>query len=106
MTRLFNDPDDFAAEMTTGLAAASARWLRAVPGGVVRSTEANGPTVSLVVGGGSGHYPAFAGLVGPGLAHGAAMGNLFASPSTQQIHSVAAAADRGLRRPGSVPRNR
>jgi dihydroxyacetone kinase len=95
MTRLFNDPDDFAAEMTTGLAAASARWLRAVPGGVVRSTEADGPTVSLVVGGGSGHYPAFAGLVGPGLAHGAAMGNLFASPSTQQVHAVAAAADRG-----------
>ena len=43
------------------------------------------------MGGGSGHYPAFGGLVGQGLAHGAAMGNLFASPSTQQIHSVATA---------------
>ncbi|MBC3192238.1 dihydroxyacetone kinase family protein [Pseudonocardia sp. C8] len=95
MTRLFNDPGEFAAEMTAGFAAASARWARAVPGGVVRSTASPEPTVSLVVGGGSGHYPAFAGLVGPGLAHGAAMGNLFASPSAQQVHAVAAAADQG-----------
>ncbi|BBG02062.1 MULTISPECIES: dihydroxyacetone kinase family protein [Pseudonocardia] len=95
MTRLFNDPDDFGAEMTAGFAAASARWVRAHPGGVVRSTADAEPTVSLVVGGGSGHYPAFAGLVGPGLAHGAAMGNIFASPSTQQVHSVAAEADQG-----------
>jgi dihydroxyacetone kinase len=48
-----------------------------------------------VIGGGSGHYPAFAGLVGPGLAHGAAMGNLFASPSTQRAYSVAKEADQG-----------
>jgi dihydroxyacetone kinase len=48
-----------------------------------------------VIGGGSGHYPAFGGLVGQGLAHGAATGNLFASPSTQQILAVARAAERG-----------
>ncbi|MBK0417807.1 dihydroxyacetone kinase family protein [Leucobacter sp. CSA1] len=95
MTRLFNDPDEFAAEMIEGFAAASARWVRAVPGGVVRSTRGAEPTVALVIGGGSGHYPAFGGLVGPGLAHGAAMGNLFASPSAQRVHSVAAAADEG-----------
>jgi dihydroxyacetone kinase len=45
--------------------------------------------VAVVIGGGSGHYPAFGGLVGQGLAHGAALGNVFASPSTQQIYSVA-----------------
>ncbi|WP_114560644.1 dihydroxyacetone kinase family protein [Desertihabitans aurantiacus] len=95
MTRLFNDPDDFRDELVEGFVAANGRWVRAVPGGVVRSTRGDEPTVSLVVGGGSGHYPAFAGLVGPGLAHGAAMGNLFASPSTQQVHSVALAADQG-----------
>ncbi len=48
-----------------------------------------------MIGGGSGHYPAFGGLVGPGLAHGAAMGNLFASPSAQQVYAVAKAADNG-----------
>jgi len=95
MTRLFNDPDDFAAESAAGFAAASARWVRPVAGGVVRSTRGAEPTVSVVIGGGSGHYPAFAGLVGPGLAHGAAMGNLFASPSAHQVHSVATAAHEG-----------
>jgi D-erythrulose 4-kinase len=95
MTRLFNDPDAFLDELVEGFVAASGRWVRAVPGGVVRSTRSPEPTVALVIGGGSGHYPAFAGLVGPGLAHGAAMGNLFASPSTQRAYSVCKAADQG-----------
>jgi len=95
MTRLFNDPDDFAADSVAGFVAASARWVRPTNGGVVRSTRGAEPTVSVVIGGGSGHYPAFAGLVGPGLAHGAVMGNLFASPSAHQVHSVATAAHEG-----------
>ena len=95
MTRLWNDPADFADEMTAGFAAANARHVRRVPGGVVRSTATPGGQVAVIVGGGSGHYPAFGGLVGQGLAHGAAMGNLFASPSAQQVHSVATAAHRG-----------
>ena len=95
MTRLFNDPDDFASDSAAGFVAASARWVRPVTGGVVRSTRGAEPTVSVVIGGGSGHYPAFAGLVGPGLAHGAVMGNLFASPSAHQVHSVASAAHEG-----------
>jgi dihydroxyacetone kinase len=66
-----------------------------VPGGVIRATRSVAPTVAVVTGGGSGHYPAFAGYVGQGLAHGAAMGNLFASPSAQQVYAVARAADRG-----------
>jgi dihydroxyacetone kinase len=95
MTRLFNDPADFAEELTAGFAAANQRWVHRVTGGVIRSTRSATPTVAVITGGGSGHYPAFAGYVGQGLAHGAAMGNLFASPSAQQIHSVATAADRG-----------
>jgi D-erythrulose 4-kinase len=93
MTRLFNAADDFAREMAEGFAAASQRWVRAVAGGVVRSTAPPKPTVALVIGGGSGHYPAFGGLVGPGMAHGAAMGNLFASPSAQQAYAVAKEAE-------------
>lgn len=95
MTRLFNDPDAFAQEMIEGFAAASARWVSPVTGGVVRSTRGERPTVAVVIGGGSGHYPAFGGLVGPGLAHGAAMGNLFASPSAHQVLAVSRAADEG-----------
>ncbi|MFT4285006.1 MAG: dihydroxyacetone kinase subunit DhaK, partial [Protaetiibacter sp.] len=95
MTRLFNDPTAFADELVAGFVAAHRGHVRPVPGGVVRATVSEPAQVALVVGGGSGHYPAFGGLVGAGLAHGAAMGNLFASPSTQQVVSVARAADLG-----------
>ncbi|MBA8815170.1 dihydroxyacetone kinase [Microbacterium halimionae] len=95
MTRLWNDPADFADEMIEGFVAANERYVRRVTGGVVRSTVSPVGQVAVVVGGGSGHYPAFGGLVGQGLAHGAAMGNLFASPSTQQVYSVAKAANNG-----------
>ncbi|MET0713299.1 MAG: dihydroxyacetone kinase family protein [Mycetocola sp.] len=95
MTRLWNEPENFADEMIDGFVRANGRWVRKVSGGVTRSTRSEEPTVSLVIGGGSGHYPAFGGLVGHGLAHGAAMGNLFASPSAQQVESVARASDQG-----------
>jgi dihydroxyacetone kinase len=95
MTRLFNDPPAFADELREGFIAANRDLVRGVPGGVVRSTVSPAGSVGVVIGGGSGHYPAFAGLVGPGLASGAAMGNLFASPSAHQVESVARAADHG-----------
>jgi dihydroxyacetone kinase len=95
MTRLFNEPSAFADEMIEGFVASHGRWVRRVSGGVVRNTKSTPDTVALVIGGGSGHYPAFAGLVGQGLAHGAAMGNLFASPSAQQVYNVAKAANNG-----------
>lgn len=95
MTRLWNDPADFADEMVDGFVAANTRSVQRVPGGVIRRDAVPEGQVAVVIGGGSGHYPAFGGLVGPGLAHGAAMGNLFASPSAQQIHAVAAAAHAG-----------
>lgn len=95
MTRLFNDPSDFPEEARLGLVAAHRDKLMAVPGGVIRSTRSEPGTVAVVIGGGSGHYPTFAGLVGQGLAHGAVMGNLFCSPSAQQVYSVAKAANNG-----------
>jgi len=48
-----------------------------------------------VVGGGSGHEPTFAGLVGRGLADAVAIGNVFASPPPDPILACASAA-RGL----------
>jgi len=95
MTYLFNQPSAFAAELIEGFVAANADKVRQVNGGVVRNTRSRPESVAVIIGGGSGHYPAFAGLVGQGLAHGAAMGNLFASPSAQQIYTVARAAHQG-----------
>lgn len=95
MTYLHNDPKDFAAESHAGFAAAFSAWVAPVRGGVVRRIRQQAGQVAVVVGGGSGHYPAFGGLVGAGLAHGAALGNVFASPSAQQIYNVAKAANNG-----------
>ncbi|WP_406148116.1 dihydroxyacetone kinase family protein [Streptomyces sp. NBC_01012] len=95
MTRLSNDPAAFADEALEGFAAAHPRRVRQVPGGVVRATRTAPGQVAVVVGGGSGHYPAFSGLVGQGLAHGAAVGNVFASPSAHQVRQVARAAESG-----------
>ena len=95
MTYLHNDPKDFAAESHEGFALAFSSWVVPVRGGVVRKMRAKPKEVSVVIGGGSGHYPAFGGLVGKGLAHGAAMGNVFASPSAQQIYNVAKSASNG-----------
>lgn len=82
-------------DSTSGFSLAYADWVSRVPGGVVRASEVPDGQVAIVTGGGSGHYPAFAGLVGPGLAHGAALGNIFASPSAQQVYTVAKAANAG-----------
>ncbi|WP_308465981.1 dihydroxyacetone kinase family protein [Rathayibacter soli] len=95
MTYLYNDPVDFTDDFIDGFIAANGRWVRRVAGGVVRNAKPVAGQVAVIIGGGSGHYPAFAGLVGAGLAHGAAMGNLFASPSAQQVYSVAKAASAG-----------
>lgn len=94
MTRLFNDPDMFVDQAMAGFAAANSDSVSLVDGGVVRSRLVD-ERVALIIGGGSGHYPAFAGLVGPGIATGAAVGNVFASPSARQICSVARSAETG-----------
>ncbi|MBO1903243.1 dihydroxyacetone kinase family protein [Leucobacter weissii] len=95
MTRLFNDPADFTDQMIDGLVAAHPERLVRVSGGVARRSLDEEAHVSVVIGGGSGHYPAFAGLVGPGLADAAVMGNIFASPSINQVFSVAKSVDQG-----------
>ncbi|EPD30690.1 dihydroxyacetone kinase family protein [Gleimia europaea] len=95
MTRLVNNPEEFPAESIEGFADAFSNWVKPVYGGVVRSTKTPEGKVAIIVGGGSGHYPAFAGWVGPGMADGAVAGNIFSSPSGAQAYSVAKAAERG-----------
>ena len=95
MTKIYNDPADFSGEALSGFASAFPRYVQQVPGGLVRAGPLSPGRVAVVVGGGTGHYPAFAGWVGPGMADGAVVGDVFASPSAQQIVSVALAADAG-----------
>ncbi|MDF1775489.1 MAG: dihydroxyacetone kinase subunit DhaL [Rhizobiaceae bacterium] len=96
--KLINDPDDLIAELIEGMVSAHPDHLT-VEGETGRAIVArNGPRdgkVGIVVGGGSGHEPAFAGYVGKGLADAAPLGNIFASPSPAQIMDAGFAADGG-----------
>jgi len=95
MTYLSNIPEKFVDEMIDGFVTAHRGIISRVNGGVIRWHKAKPGQVVVIIGGGSGHYPAFGGLVGQGFAHGAAMGDVFASPSAQQIFNVAKAVDAG-----------
>ncbi|EHR49619.1 dihydroxyacetone kinase [Saccharomonospora marina XMU15] len=97
MTRLYNDPARFSDDMVDGFVAAYDRYVRRVPNasGVLRASAPRPNKVSVVIGGGSGHYPAFCGLVGPGFADGAVIGDIFTSPSAEQAYLVGKAADAG-----------
>jgi dihydroxyacetone kinase len=92
MTHLFNDPARFTEDMLVGFLDANAGYVVGVPGGVVRAHKTRPGKVAVVIGGGSGHYPAFCGTVGAGFADGAVVGNIFTSPSAEDAASVARAA--------------
>jgi len=97
--KLINAPEDIIAELIEGMVGAHPDMLR-VEGETGRAVVAvDSPRdgkVGVVVGGGSGHEPAFAGYVGRGLADAAAVGNVFASPSPSHIVEAARAVDGGV----------
>ena len=76
--------------------AASHGELRPIDGttAVVRSQLA-ASRIGLLIGGGSGHEPLFAGFVGEGRADAAACGNVFAAPTPDIILAATRAVDRG-----------
>lgn len=96
--KIMNAPENIISEMLEGMAGAHPDLVR-IEGPTGRAVVAvDGPRpgkVGVIVGGGSGHEPAFAGYVGRGLADAAAVGNVFASPSPEQILDAARAADGG-----------
>ncbi len=94
MTTLVNDPQAFASDSLAGFLAAHPERIAGVPGGLLRRDLPQG-RVAIVTGGGSGHFPAFAGWVGAGLLDAAVCGNVFSSPSEREVLSVTRAADRG-----------
>ena len=61
MTKLYDDPASFSDDLLAGFLDVYAGRVVGVPGGVVRVTETPPGKVAVVVGGGSGHYPAFCG---------------------------------------------
>ena len=95
LKKLINDPFDAVDEMVEGFVAAHADVVRLVGERAVARREAGVPKVGLVIGGGSGHEPAFLGYVGSGLADAAALGNVFAAPSPDVCLDAIRAASSG-----------
>ena len=96
LKKLINDPFDAVDEMLEGFVAAHADLVRLHAERVVARTGLGGPKVGLVIGGGSGHEPAFVGYVGAGLADAAAVGNIFAAPSPDVCLEAIRAASTGM----------
>ncbi|MEI4487428.1 dihydroxyacetone kinase subunit DhaL [Frigidibacter sp. MR17.14] len=96
--KLINAPEDIIPEFIEGFLGAYPDILTTA-GATGRAIVAkDGPRdgkVGIVIGGGSGHEPAFAGYVGRGLADAAAVGNVFASPSPEHIAEAGRAVDGG-----------
>jgi D-erythrulose 4-kinase len=97
MTHIYDDPAEFSSDVIKGFEAAYPQYVQRVDGasGFVRAGGPLEGKVSLVIGGGSGHYPSYNGVVGTGFADGAVLGGVFASPSAEQVYRIARAADGG-----------
>lgn len=97
MKKLINKPEQYVDEMLEGLYAVhpdlityTANDLRCL----VTANKVPGK-VGLATGGGSGHLPLFLGYVGPGLLDGCSVGDVFQSPSSEQMLEVTKAVDAG-----------
>jgi dihydroxyacetone kinase-like protein len=98
MKKILNDPENYVPEMLEGLLAAHPGRLKAAAGDVHCIVRADAPRqgkVGIVTGGGSGHLPVFLGYVGPGLLDGCAVGDVFASPTIDQMYEVTRAVNGG-----------
>ena len=96
MKKLINDPFDSVEEMLAGFAAANDGLVKKVGRRSIARVESPiKGKVGIVVGGGSGHLPAFAGYVGKGMADGAAFGNIFASPPAKPVVEATLAVNGG-----------
>ena len=97
MQKILNSPEAFVDEMLDGILAAHPSQLRRAGEGrcLVRADAPVSGKVGIVTGGGSGHLPLFLGYVGDGLCDGVAVGNVFASPSADEILTVTKAVDAG-----------
>ena len=98
MKKILNRPEDFVEETLEGIYAAHPGFLRPAgddPRVLIRADAPVQGKVGLATGGGSGHLPVFLGYVGSGMLDGCAVGDVFASPSSDRMLEVAKRIDGG-----------
>jgi dihydroxyacetone kinase-like protein len=95
MKKLMNDASTYVDDMLEGIVAAHPS-LKRLPGTqVIVRANLTDNKVGLISGGGSGHEPAHAGYVGYGMLDAAVAGEVFTSPTPDQILEAIRAVNRG-----------
>lgn len=98
MKKILNDPKNFVQEYVEGLVAAHSDQIDLLQDDfrmVIRKDNPKKDKVGIVTAGGSGHLPLFLGYVGEGMVDGCAVGNVFASPSSEKMFELINACDYG-----------
>ncbi|WP_433595338.1 dihydroxyacetone kinase subunit DhaK [Lysinibacillus xylanilyticus] len=88
MKKIMNQPETLVMEMCNGMVMAHPELELLKTYKVIKKKEMNENKVTLISGGGSGHEPAHAGLVGKGMLDAAVCGDVFASPSQIQVYQA------------------
>ncbi|HDR7355014.1 dihydroxyacetone kinase subunit DhaK [Bacillus wiedmannii] len=88
MKKIINKPETLVMEMCNGMVMAHPELELLKKYKVIKKKEMNKNKVTLISGGGSGHEPAHAGLVGKGMLDAAVCGDVFASPSQIQVYQA------------------
>ena len=97
MKKLINDPADVVRESLQGVEAAHGDLVKVFydPYYIVRADAPVQGKVALISGGGSGHEPMHGGFVGQGMLDAAAPGEVFTSPTPDQMEAATKAVDGG-----------
>jgi phosphoenolpyruvate---glycerone phosphotransferase subunit DhaK len=96
MKKLINDPDRILTESLDGFAAAHADIVSlGAEHKFVRRRDVRSGKVALISGGGSGHEPLHAGFVGRGMLDAACPGQVFTSPTPDQMVAAVEAVESG-----------
>lgn len=96
MKKIINQPEEILNQMLEGLTFAYSDLVERInETDVIVRKDKNEGKVGLVSGGGSGHEPSHAGFVGKGMLSAAVCGEIFTSPTPDQVLEGIKAADTG-----------
>ncbi|MGM0218982.1 dihydroxyacetone kinase subunit DhaK [Enterococcus sp. AZ126] len=95
MKKIINQAQNVVPEMVQGFVRAHHETIEQVPETFVLKQKEITKQVGLISGGGSGHEPAHAGFVGSGMLQAAVCGQVFTSPTPDQIFEGIKAIDQG-----------
>src|SRR5699024_4351019 len=98
MKKIINDPHDMVPEIIDVMTKSYPQYIEKIEG-TQTAVRADKPSmkdkVGIISGGGSGHEPTHAGFVGEGMLSAAVCGQVFTSPTPDQIYAAIKAVNQG-----------